>query len=146
MLVFITFAASLYPYYFKWDTLGKGNFRSVAAFIKAQGVDADDLILCSNNSTRDVIRFYLKNHSNYKVIGKNLPLIDANDMPHKIIFVGFSDRTALDFIRSEGVDVDPWQDADFHARLFQNGYAQTVKECWPGKNRIDAIIYKKPDS
>jgi uncharacterized membrane protein len=146
MLILITCAASLYPYYFKWDTLGKGNFRSAAEFIKKQRVDADDLILCSDYRTRKVMRYYLNNHSNYKLIRDNRALLDQHDTPQKIIFVGFSDRTALDLIRSGGVDVDPWRGAGYQTQLLQNGYVQSVKEFWPGKNRIDAVVYEKPDS
>lgn len=143
ILILITCAASLYPYYFKWDTLGKGNFRSAAEFIKTEGLGTDDLIICSDYRTRKIMRYYLKNHPNYKLIRDEGPLIDHEASHQKIAFVGFSDRTALDFIRNGAVEIDPWQGADFHPRLLQNGYKQSGKASWPGKNRIDAYVYKK---
>jgi len=146
ILILITCAASLYPYYFKWDTLGKGNFRSAAEFIKTKGLGADDLILCSDYRTRKIMRYYLKNHSNYKLIRDEQPLLDNPDSHQKIVFIGFSDRTALDFIRNGALEVDPWQGAGFHTRLLQNGYIQSGKASWPGKNRIDAFVYEKSDA
>ncbi len=62
ILILITCAASLCPYYFKWGTLGKGNFRSAAEFIKKQGLDSDDLILYSDYGTRKIMRYYLNDH------------------------------------------------------------------------------------
>jgi hypothetical protein len=143
ILILITCAASLYPYFFKWDTLGKGNFRSAAEFIKTQGLGADDLILCSDYRTRKIMRYYLKHHSNYKLIRDKQLLLDHQHAHQKIIFVGFSDRTAIDFIRSGGAEIDPWREAGFHTDLLQNGFEQADKACWPGKNRIDAFVYEK---
>jgi hypothetical protein len=133
----------LYPYYFKWGTLGKGNFRSAAEFIKKQGLDSDDLILYSDYGTRKIMRYYLNDHSNYKLIRDKGPLLDQQNSHQKIVFIGFFDRTALDFIRNGAVEVDPWQGADFHTQLLQNGYVQSGKASWPGKNRIDASVYVK---
>jgi hypothetical protein len=143
ILILITCAASLYPYYFKWGTLGKGNFRSAAEFIKKQGLDSDDLILYSDYGTRKIMRYYLNDHSNYKLIRDKGPLLDQQNSHQKIVFIGFFDRTALDFIRHGAVEVDPWQGADFHTQLLQNGYVQSGKASWPGKNRIDASVYVK---
>jgi 4-amino-4-deoxy-L-arabinose transferase-like glycosyltransferase len=145
ILIIIICAASLYPYFFKWNSLGKGNFRQAAEFIKTQELGADDLILCSDYRTRKIMRYYLKHHLAFELIGDKQSQLDHQHSHQKIIFVGFSDRTALDFIRSNGAEIDPWTGAVFHDQLVQNGYMQSDKAGWPGKNRIDVFVYVKSE-
>ena len=142
-LTLIISATSLYPYYANWDTLGKGNFRSAAEFIKRQGLNSDDLILSSDKQIGTVMRYYLNHHMNFRIMRADRPLLSDQESPQKIIIFGFTDRTAMDFIRNIGIGNDPWPGAGYTDELLQKGYIPSVNSSWPGKNRIDAFVYEK---
>lgn len=143
VLVLIISAASLHPYYFKWDTLGKGSFRQASEEIKNQALTNNDLILCSDYQIQRVIGYYLRNKSACELLPADQHLANRHPLPSKVVIAKLSDRTALDFIRNGPVSAKAKVDEPFNAHLLEQGYQLMNKQFWPGKNRIDLYTYLK---
>ena len=143
VLVLITCGAALYPYYFEWDTLGKGDFRLAAEFVKQQLESKSDLILCSEYQTQRLMRYYLKNKEGCQLITDDPALKKIHLPKHRVIFVGMTDRTALDYIRNGAHSDDRWAQAPFRKSLNQHGFVQLKAASWPGKNRLDVNVYDR---
>ena len=146
LVIFSVNLWSLYGYYFNWDKLGKGNFRGASEFVDKQILNPEDVVIHSDYQLPKIFNYYLDIEAREYIIDNQLFNILDFKNTEKVIVVGYSSKNFIDVIKSQSVEADPWTGLELKERLLELGYIKTNEKIWPGKKRIEILVYEKDNT
>ena len=138
---------SIYPFYFQWDQVGKGNFRAASSYIEEKYMEGD-VVYHTNNSSTTPFDYYL----NWRVPQIDLSVPDLNNSFEKNRFwlIVFKQQGGVEFTqKSINPNNFPSNSSrDTKARvcnnvISDNEYTLVVYKIFPGKNELTVCLYEK---
>lgn len=145
-LALILSLASLFPYYFTWDQVGRGNFRAASAFIQS-GLEENDVIYHVNYKSPLPVSYYLNWQARQGILGSpNAPEFGSTD---RFWLVVVRQTAGVDFSLSALMPQDnhPRQQEDSNAicaaEIATPEFELARSQVFPGKNELTVCFYRR---
>jgi hypothetical protein len=142
---------SIYPFYFEWDQVGKGNFRAAATYVRLK-LEENDVIYHSNGASTLPFEYYFDWRVPQNRIGAKD--IDPNSIGNGGIWLillqqksGF--EVGLASFQGRHAEVQGEQNnlASLCARYVRDNSLRLVDfQTFPGRNRMIICLYRRGDA
>jgi hypothetical protein len=139
---------SLYPFYFEWDQVGKGDFRAAAAYIQ-RNFEQGDAVYHADGGARRSFDYYF----HWQVPQNNVTRLGSSDSHERIWLIVLNQQGGFDFglesLRRPQISAqDQQQEATSSCNShIKNGNLHLIDlKVFPGKNEVIICLYRQEHS
>jgi hypothetical protein len=136
---------TLYPFYFEWDQVGKGNFRAAAAYIQ-DNFEPGDVVYHADGGARRSFDYYF----NWQVPQNSVTRLTTSDDHGRIWLIVLNQQSGFDFglqsLQKSQVSVQgqPNEIASACNSHIKAGKLHLVDfKVFPGKNEVIICLYRQ---